>query len=82
MSGTRRLTNGFSRKLENHEAAIALYFAHYNWVKRHGTLKTTPAVASGITDEPWSVADLIDNTMSYREPTALERFMDSLPDEE
>jgi IS1 family transposase len=41
-----RLTNAFSKKLENHEAALGLYFAYYNWCRVHSTLKTTPAVAS------------------------------------
>lgn len=76
-----RLTNGFSRKMENHAAALGLYFAHYNWVKRHGTLKTTPAVASGVADKPWTVRELIDRTMDFRPPTQFERFIDTLPDE-
>src|SRR6202171_914251 len=45
-----RLTNGFSKKLNNHVAAVALYVAHYNLVRVHETLRTTPAVAIGITD--------------------------------
>ncbi len=77
-----RLTNGFSRKIENHEAALGLYFAHYNWVKRHGTLKTTPAVASGLAEKPWSIGELIEQTMSYNPPSSLRLFLDSLPDEE
>ena len=43
-----RLTMGFSKKLENHEAALGLYFACYNFVVKHGTIKTTPAVAAGV----------------------------------
>jgi IS1 family transposase len=76
-----RLTNGFSKKLENHEAALGLYFAHYNWVKRHGTIKTTPAVASGLADEPWTVGELIERTMSYNPPTRFDQFLATLPDE-
>jgi len=45
-----RLTNSFSKKLENHVAAVALYVAHYNLCRVHETLRTTPAVALGITD--------------------------------
>lgn len=76
-----RLTNGFSRKFANHEAALGLYFAHYNFCKRHGTLKTAPAVAACLTDERWSVADLIDRTTGYGPPTAFEAFLNTLPDE-
>ena len=47
-----RLTMGFSRKLLNHEAALGIYFAAYNFVQ-HNTLKTTPAVAAGIASAPW-----------------------------
>jgi len=79
-----RLTNGFSRKLENHEAALGLYFAAYNFVTRHGTIKTTPAVAAGIASQPWTVADLIDRTADYNPPkplTGLAGFIDGLPEE-
>jgi hypothetical protein len=55
-----RLTNGFSKKLENHVAAIALYVAHYNFCRVHETLRTTPAIALGITDHAWSIGELID----------------------
>lgn len=54
-----RLTNGFSKKIRNHECAIALYFAHYNFCRVHQTLKTTPAVACGLTDHVWSVEELV-----------------------
>jgi IS1 family transposase len=54
-----RLTNGFSKKLENHEAAVALYVAWYNLCRVHETLSTTPAMAIGITDHVWSVEELI-----------------------
>lgn len=57
-----RLTCAFSKKYENHEAALALHFLHYNFVRRHGTLKTTPAVASGVADKPWTMADLLEVT--------------------
>ena len=55
-----RLTNAHSKKWENHEAATALYFAFYNFCRVHSTLKTTPAVASGLTDHVWSVAELLE----------------------
>ena len=54
-----RLTNAFSRKLENLEAAIALYFAHYNFVKIHGALGMTPAMAAGVARGPWGMAMLV-----------------------
>jgi IS1 family transposase len=54
-----RLTYAFSKKLENFEAAVALHFAYYNLVKRHGTLRCTPAMAAGIERDFWSVEDLI-----------------------
>lgn len=46
-----RLTNGFSKKLENHVHALALYFLHYNWIRIHKTLRVTPAIAAGLTDK-------------------------------
>jgi IS1 family transposase len=55
-----RLTNAHSRKWANHSAALALYFAYYNFCRVHGTLKTTPAVAAGLTDHTWSVAELLE----------------------
>ena len=55
-----RLTNGFSKKWENHEAALGLFFAYYNFCRVHGTLKTTPAVAAGLTDHTWSVKELLE----------------------
>lgn len=59
-----RLTNGFSKKLENLEAAVALHFATHNFVRRHGTLGTTPAIAAGIEDREWSMADLLETTLA------------------
>ena len=55
-----RLTNAFSKKLENLKAAVALHFAHYNFVRVHSSLRVTPAMAAGITDHLWSVKDLLD----------------------
>ena len=54
-----RLTNAFSKKLANHEAAMAFYFAHYNFVRKHGTIKTTPAVKAGLTDHQWTMEELL-----------------------
>ena len=55
-----RLTNAFSKKWENHEAALGLFFAYYNFCRVHGTLKTTPAVAAGLADSTWSVKELLE----------------------
>jgi IS1 family transposase len=54
-----RLTNGFSRKIENHVNAISLHFAYYNLVKVHKTLRMSPAMAAGVTDRLWDMADLV-----------------------
>ena len=54
-----RLTNGFSKKLENHCAATALHFAHYNFVRCHQTLRTSPAMAAGVSRTLWSTDDLV-----------------------
>ncbi len=54
-----RLSNGFSRKIENHEAAIALNYFAYNFVKIHRTLRMSPAMAAGVTDRLWEVSDLV-----------------------
>ena len=55
-----RLTNGFSKKVENLKAAVALHFAHYNFVRIHRSLRVTPAMEAEVTSRPWTVADLVD----------------------
>ncbi len=60
--GTRRFTrlvNSFSKKFENHCAAIMLWFAYYNFCRIHQTLRVTPAMQAGIADHPWEVAELL-----------------------
>ena len=54
-----RLTNAFSKKIENHEAAIALHFMYYNFCRIHKSLRVTPAMEAGIAHTPWSVSDLV-----------------------
>jgi IS1 family transposase len=54
-----RLTNAFSKKIENHIAAIALHYTHYNFCRIHQTLRVTPAMAAGISDHVWSLADIV-----------------------
>jgi len=58
-----RLTNAFSKKLENLKAAVALHFAHYNFVRIHSSLRVTPAMAAGVTDHLWSLSDLLTTAM-------------------
>ncbi|MGH9904920.1 MAG: hypothetical protein ACRD8U_04955 [Pyrinomonadaceae bacterium] len=55
-----RLTYAFSKKLEHFEAAVALHFAYYNFVRTHGSLKMTPAMMAGIENNFWTVGDLIE----------------------
>ncbi len=55
-----RLTNDFSKKWENHWAALCLYFAHYNFCRIHSTIRVTPAIEAGIADHQWSVRDLLE----------------------
>jgi len=54
-----RLTNAFSKKLENHCHALALYFMFYNFCRIHKTLKVAPAMAAGATDKLWSMEDIV-----------------------
>ncbi len=59
-----RLTNGFSKKLRNHRAAIALHIAWYNLCRYHESIRCTPAMALGVTDHVWSIGELIDAALS------------------
>ena len=54
-----RLTNAFSKKVENLSAAVALHFMYYNFVRIHQTIKTTPAMEAGVTDRLWDIADIV-----------------------
>ncbi len=53
-----RLTNAFSKKVENHGHAIALHYMYYNFSRVHQTLRVTPAMEVGVTDHVWSVEDI------------------------
>ena len=55
-----RLTNAFSKKMENHAHAMALHFLYYNFVRIHKTLRTTPALAAGVTDRLWEIDGIVD----------------------
>ena len=54
-----RLTNGFSKKVENHLHSIALHFMYYNFCRVHQTLRVTPAMAAGVTDRLWEMTDIV-----------------------
>jgi len=54
-----RLTNGFSKKVENLRAAVALHFMYYNFCRIHQTLRITPAMAAGVTDHLWEIKDIV-----------------------
>jgi hypothetical protein len=55
-----RLTNAFSKKVENHEAAIALHVMHYNFCRVHQTLRVTPAMEAGIADHVWDIKEILE----------------------
>jgi IS1 family transposase len=55
-----RLTNAFSKKVENLAHAVSLHYMHYNFVRIHKTLRVTPAMAAGVTDRLWSVQDIVE----------------------
>jgi hypothetical protein len=54
-----RLTNAYSKKVENHEAVVALHFMHYNFARIRRTLRVTPAMAAGVSDHVWSLEEII-----------------------
>jgi hypothetical protein len=65
-----RLTNAFSKKLENHGHAVALYFLHYNFCRVHNTLRITPAMEAGLADHVWSMEELLWILLEGRERAA------------
>ncbi len=54
-----RLTNAFSKKIENHEYSVALMMTYYNFVRVHKTLRMTPAMAAGVTKRLWEMSDIV-----------------------
>jgi hypothetical protein len=54
-----RLTNAFSKKVENHAYAVALHMMYYNFVRIHQSLRMTPAMAAGVTDRLWEIGDIV-----------------------
>jgi len=59
-----RLSNGFSKRIENHCAAVSLYVAHYNLCRVHESLRQTPAMALGVADRVWTIGDLVDAALA------------------
>src|SRR6266545_4935143 len=54
-----RLTNAFSKKVENHAHSVALFAMYYNFVRIHKTLRTTPAMAAGVSKRLWEISDIV-----------------------
>jgi hypothetical protein len=54
-----RLTNAFSKKVDNHAHSVAPHYMHYNFCRIHKTLRVTPAMAAGVTDRLWSIGDMV-----------------------
>ena len=65
-----RLTNAFSKKVENHALSVALHYMHYNFCRIHKTLRVTPAMAAVVTDRIWSVADIVGVLEAFENQTA------------
>ena len=60
-----RLTNGFSKKIENHVAMVAIHAVNYNFARIHKTLRITPAMAAGLSDRVWSLEEIVMIADSY-----------------
>jgi IS1 transposase len=75
-----RLTNAFSKKVENHKAAIALYVAHYNFCHVHETIRVTPEVELKVIDHIWSIAELIERATQTVPPPAPQPSLPHDPD--
>lgn len=54
-----RLTNAFSKKIQNHAAAVALHFMYYNFARVHQTLRVTPAMAAGVSNHVWEIEEIV-----------------------
>jgi hypothetical protein len=71
-----RLTNAFSKKVENHAAAVAIWFMYYNFCRVHSTLRVTPAMEAGISDHVWSIEEMC--ALLPKAPSAAKRMEKSL----
>lgn len=69
-----RLSNGFSKKFDNHAASVSLWVGYYNWCRVHESLKTTPAVMLGIADRVWSIGELVDAALEMSKAEDVRRF--------
>jgi IS1 family transposase len=72
-----RLTNAFSKKLENHALAVALHYAHYNFCRIHRSLRITPAMAAGVTDHVWDISEIVDVLETWERRESVRRAMAS-----
>ena len=61
-----RLTNAFYKKVDNNDHSMALHFLYYNFVRIHKTLRTTPAMAAGVTKRLWEIGDIVDVLESWK----------------
>jgi len=69
-----RLTNGFSKKLENHRHMLAVSFMHYNFCRKHTTIKTTPACAANVADHQWTLEEMVEMIDTYFQRKLDEQF--------
>jgi len=74
-----RLTNAFSKKMENHAHAMALHFLYYNFVRIHKTLKVTPAMAAGVTDRLWEVVDMVNVLETWEMSNSRDFLVSDIP---
>lgn len=70
-----RLTNGFSKKVENHMHSVSLHYMYYNFCRIHQTLRVTPAMEAGVTNRLWSIEDILDLIRWKRQRNGLNRRM-------
>jgi hypothetical protein len=68
-----RLTNAFSKKVENHAHSVALFAMYYNFVRIHKTLRTTPAMAAKVTERLWEMGDIVDVLEAWENTTSRRR---------
>jgi hypothetical protein len=67
-----RLTNAFSKKMENHCHALSIYFMHHNFARIHQTTRVTPAMAAGVSEKLWDMTDIVRVVQAYENGEALE----------
>ena len=72
-----RLTNAFSKKLENHAHSVALHYMHYNFARIHKTLRVTPAVAAEVSDHAWEIGEIVDVLEKWERRQSVKRAMAS-----